>query len=136
LIPIKELSIYPCRGIPGIRVESVELGEHGLRYDRIFIIYVDGEKRHRVTSSNSPDISTLSQEFKTLGTKKYLVIKSKYPERLMEKDLPEELLIDMDHIPKGKIEVGDNLYSGYKMESHVNQWITAALKRNSIMLRS
>ena len=59
-IPIRELYLYPCRGVPGAKVDSVQLGEHGIRYDRIFIIINDDAKQHYITSSNSPEVSTLS----------------------------------------------------------------------------
>jgi hypothetical protein len=41
-IPIKELIIYPFRGIPGMKVEEVYLGDCGILNDRIFCI-VDSE---------------------------------------------------------------------------------------------
>jgi hypothetical protein len=65
-----------------------------------------------------------------------LALSTIHPERLREAGQPEELLLDMDLIPKGEIEMCDKNYSGYKLEDHVSKWMTAALKRKSFVLRA
>ena len=58
-IQIKHLFLYPVRGIPGIQVREVELGNHGIRHDRIFVI-VGEEDKKPLTCGNFPKVTTLS----------------------------------------------------------------------------
>jgi hypothetical protein len=65
-----------------------------------------------------------------------LALSSIHPERLHSEGQPDEMLLDMDTIPTGEIEMCDKNYCGYRLEDKVSKWITAALKRKSFVLRA
>jgi len=95
-VPIKQLFMYPCRGIPGAEVDEIELGEHGVRYDRIFMIIDWGVPyKHYITSSNSPEVSSLKQSVVKRGDKAFMVLGSGHVDRLEAAGLPQEIEIDM-----------------------------------------
>jgi len=75
-IPIKQLFVYPIRGIPGIEVQSVELGNHGVRYDRIFVI-VSADDKTPLTGDNFPKLAGLTQKIVNSGQAKTLIVSSK-----------------------------------------------------------
>jgi hypothetical protein len=52
-VPIKELILYPFRGIPGMKVNEVWLGDCGILHDRIFCI-IDAETLFPVATNNVP----------------------------------------------------------------------------------
>ena len=95
-VPIKQLFVYPCRGIPGAEVDELELGEHGIRYDRIFIIIdIAVPYKHYITSSNSPEVSSLRQKVVKKNNVPHVVLSCAHPDRLTTAGLPLEIEIDM-----------------------------------------
>jgi len=74
-IPISQLFLYPVRGIPGIEVSSVELGNHGIRHDRIFLV-VSADDKTPLTNGNFPKITTLTQRIVNHGDRMVLIISS------------------------------------------------------------
>ena len=76
-VPILELYLYPCRGMTGIKMDELQLGEHGIRYDRIFVV-IDAQTRKPVHTANAPDITGLSQRIEG----EFLVISTKNQDRV------------------------------------------------------
>jgi uncharacterized protein YcbX len=63
------------RGIPGIPVRSVELGNHGIRHDRVLVV-VSEDQKFPLTGANFPKIASLSQRIAHHGDKMVLIIAS------------------------------------------------------------
>ena len=57
-IKIRELYLFPVRGVCGAKVNELQLGEFGFMHDRIFVI-VNPETLFPLESSTFPEVSSL-----------------------------------------------------------------------------
>jgi uncharacterized protein YcbX len=130
--------MYPCRGIPGAEVSEIELGEHGVRYDRIFMIIDWGVPyKHYITSSNSPEVSSLIQKVVKKGDRAFMVLSSQHTDRLEAEGLPLEIEIDMqDPFTNLEFVECNRNYRGYRLPDNISKWLSAALKREAILIRA
>jgi len=122
-VMIRELYIYPCRGIPGISVDQIVLGEYGALYDRIFVI-VDAKTLQPVTSSGSPEVTSLHQKIDD----KTLVITSKHAAGCVK--------IPIDKMNTERMTECARNYRGYKCDDSISEWLSKALKRPVFMIRA
>ena len=122
-VTIGELYIYPCRGIPGIKVNEVCLGEYGVLHDRLFVI-IDSKTLQPVTSSGSPEVTSLSQKIEQNN----LVVSSKH--------LKGHVKIPMDEINSERMTECARNYRGYKCDDSISAWLSDALEREVFMIRA
>jgi len=134
LIPIREMYIYPVRGVrAGAEVESLELGMHGAKYDREILLAAKDDKAI-VTTNKYHVMGCLRQ--KLSGS--VVTVYSQEPEKLRAKGLPETISIDLKENPES---VGPYLecqkgYFGYQYEEDVCAWFSAAIDKQVVAIRS
>ena len=136
-MPVVNIYLYPFRGIPGIPVDELWLGECGVRHDRIFLI-ADAKTLFPLSTENCPLLTSLKQEFvDCIGEEgKLICITSTNPERLQKVNLQKSLLIELDEVPKNEFIKCKNGYNGYKLNEDANLWLSCALGREVIAIRS
>ena len=128
---IEELYLYPCRGIPGIKVDSLHLGEYGIMHDRIFAI-INTENLFPMSGTNFPEISTLRQRIEG----DTLILSSLFPERLTTAGLATELRLNMVTFNTDERVECMKRHTGFKCAAHMNLWVTTAVKKDAFLIRS
>ena len=95
MVPITEMYVYPIRGIrAGAQVDYLELGIHGVKYDREILLAAKSDQEI-VTTNKYHTMGCLRQVLK--GSK--VTVTTMEPERLKAKNLPLSLTIELEEEP-------------------------------------
>ena len=113
---IEKMYVYPIRGIKALPTDHLEIGPHGVKYDREFVL-IDPVKNKPVTASKNQDVACLTQSMDGWE----VLITTERPDRLDAKGLSRTCTLatlntdpEMDETHhQGLVEVNKS-YSGYK----------------------
>ena len=129
-----EMYVYPIRGVrAGGQVEYIELGMHGVKYDREILLAAKEDKAI-ITTNKYHAMGCLRQVLK--GS--IVTVTTTEPQKLKAKNLPLSLTIDLDDEPD---QVGPFIecqrdYQGYQFNETIAQWFSAAIDKEVFAIRS
>jgi len=126
---IEKMFVYPIRGTKALPTDYLEVGPHGVKYDREFV-FIYPVKNKPVTASKNQDVACLTQSMDGWE----VLITTERPDRLDAKGLPRALtLATLNTDPEmeetnhqGLVEVNKS-YSGYKQSDKINEWFSDAI---------
>ena len=96
MVPMCEMYVYPIRGVrAGAQVDSLQLGMHGVKYDREILLAAKDDQAI-VTTNKYHTMGCLRQVLK--GSK--VTVTTMEPDRLKAQNLPLSLTIDLEDEPE------------------------------------
>jgi len=133
-VKIKEMYLYPVRGVLGIKVKWVEITPFGLKLDRNWVI-IGTKKMKPLSNDNSEVITFLRQEFvdeERTKLRLFLQDDKCFPE--LEK---RELFLDFnrEYTDKEFVECAEN-YRGYKESDEINLWLSEIFDQEVFIMRA
>ena len=113
----------------------MDLGLHGIRYDRIFAIF-NAETLHFCSMATTGEVTILKQEIVETNDSKTLVITSTEPGALIKAGLPTSISLDMDKVHRGEYMRCWKNFNGFKQKEEFNQWLTVVFGYEVFLARS
>jgi len=116
MLTLSEINIYPIKSLAGISLQSSEVEERGLKYDRRWVL-VD-ETNTFFTQRDFPEMALIKVEIENSGLKLQHKIKNVEP-----------LIIPFvfDHSKKDKVIIWDDTVVGEFYNQSIDDWFSAIL---------
>ena len=133
-IKLKSIFIYPIRGVQGIEVKECELGPHGIKKDRNWVI-IDKKKMKQVDNVSNHTLSFLRLALHP-ENQNDLEISLQDDECFLDLETRCHMLsFDKEYPETDFIECKQNI-CGYKESDTINNWLSSILDLPVILLRS
>ena len=133
-VKLKSLWLYPVRGVKGIKCDHLVVTPHGIKNDRLWVI-LDKKKLKPVANHNSHLITFLRQIIKPDRPDEVkLVLQDSvcFPQLSKRSHV---LPIHKEYPPESFVEGGKN-YRGFREDDEVNEWLSAILDVDCILVRA
>jgi len=113
LLTLSEINIYPIKSLGGISLQSSEVEERGLKYDRRWVL-VDDSKSF-FTQRDFPEMALINVSIETDGLK--LQHKTKTVEPLF-------VPFEFEHSAKDKVVIWDDTVTGEFYNNQIDSWFS------------
>jgi hypothetical protein len=113
VLTLSEINIYPIKSLGGISLQSSEVEERGLKYDRRWVL-VD-ESNTFFTQRDFPDMALIKVSVEKNGL--MLSHKTKIVEPLF-------VPFDFEHLVKNKVVIWDDTVIGEFYNNQIDQWFS------------
>lgn len=124
MLTLSEINIYPIKSLGGISLQSSEVEERGIKYDRRWVL-VD-ETNTFFTQRDYPQMALIKVSLEEEG------LKVQHKKKNIE---PLSILFAFEHSKKDKVVIWDDIVTGEFYNNQIDEWFSDIIGMNCHLVK-